>query len=96
MGSKTSKVKEVDEIKAVEEMIEDELSQKDKMFRSAIIELANEIKEVKNQKKDKLYIQFQKWIYVIGVYFNLIILIKYNIIKPIDFYLYVSPSPFVS
>ena len=53
MGSKTSKVKEVDEIKAVEEMIEDELSQKDKMFRSAIIELANEIKEVKNQKKDK-------------------------------------------
>ena len=53
MGSKTSKVKEVDEIKAVEEMIEDELSQKDKMFRSAIIEIANEIKEVKNQKKDK-------------------------------------------
>ena len=53
MGSKTSKVKEVDEIKAVEEMNEDELSQKDKLFRSAIIELANEIKEVKNQKKDK-------------------------------------------
>jgi len=53
MGSKTSKVKEVDEIKAVEEMNEDELSQKDKLFRSAIIEIANEIKEVKNQKKDK-------------------------------------------
>ena len=31
MGSKTSKVKEVDEIKAVEEMNEDELSQKDKL-----------------------------------------------------------------
>ena len=53
MGSKTSKVKEVDEIKAIEEMNEDELSQKDKLFRSAIIEIANEIKEVKNQKKDK-------------------------------------------
>ena len=38
MGSKTSKLKEVDEIKAIEEMNEDELSQKDKMFRSSIIE----------------------------------------------------------
>ena len=53
MGSSGSKVKEVDEIKAVEEMNEDELSQKDKLFRSAIIEIANEIKDVKNQKKDK-------------------------------------------
>ena len=34
-------------------MNEDELSQKDKMFRSAILEIANELKEVKNQKKDK-------------------------------------------
>ena len=51
MGSKTSKVKEVDEIKAVDKMNEDELSQKDKMFRSAILEIANEIKEAKNQKK---------------------------------------------
>ena len=32
-------------------MNEDELSQKDKMFRSSILEIANEIKEVK--KKDK-------------------------------------------
>ena len=54
MGSSGSKVKEVCEIKAVEEMNEDELSQKDKMFRSAILEIAKEIKEVKNQKKDKL------------------------------------------
>ena len=53
MGSSGSKVKEVCEIKAVEEMNEDELSQKDKMFRSAILEIANELKEVKNQKKDK-------------------------------------------
>ena len=54
MGSKTSKVKEVDEIKAVEDMNEDELSQKDRMFRSAILEIANEIKEVKVSKSDKI------------------------------------------
>ena len=54
MGSNTSKVKEVDEIKAVEQMNEDELSQKDKMFRSAILEIANEIKEVKASKSDKI------------------------------------------
>ena len=35
-------------------MDEQELSQKDKMFRNAILEIASEIKEVKNQKKDKL------------------------------------------
>ena len=54
MGASSSKVKEVDEIKAVEQMDEQELSQKDKMFRNAIMEIASEIKEVKNQKKDKL------------------------------------------
>ena len=54
MGSSGSKVKEVDEIKAVEQMDEQELSQKDKMFRNAILEIASEIREVKNQKKDKL------------------------------------------
>ena len=53
MGSSGSKVKEVCEIKAVEEMNEDELSQKDKMFRSAILEIANELNKVKDQKKDK-------------------------------------------
>ena len=53
MGSSGSKVKEVCEIKAVEQMDEQELSQKDKMFRNAILEIANELKEVKDQKKDK-------------------------------------------
>ena len=48
MGSSGSKVKEVCEIKAVEEMNEDELSQKDKMFRSAILEIANELKKSKS------------------------------------------------
>ena len=54
MGSSASKDEETNEIKAVQEMDEQELSQKDKMFRNAILEIANEIKEVKNQKKDKL------------------------------------------
>ena len=54
MGSSASKVKEVNDIKAVEEMNEDEMSSKDKMFKNAIVEIYEEIKEVKNQKKDKL------------------------------------------
>jgi len=54
MGSSGSKVKEVCEIKAVEEMDESELSHKDKMFRNAILKLADELKAVKNQKKDAL------------------------------------------
>ena len=55
MGSSASKSnKEVDDIKAVEEMNEDEMSSKDKMFKKAIVEIYEEIKEVKNQKNDKL------------------------------------------
>ena len=54
MGSSASKNEETNEIKAVQEMDEDELSQKDKMFRKAILEIAEEIKKVKDQKKDKL------------------------------------------
>ena len=54
MGSSASKVKEVNDIKAVQEMNEDEMSSKDKMFKKAIVEIYEEIKEVKNQKKDKL------------------------------------------
>ena len=53
MDSSSSRNKEICEIKAVEEMDESKLSQKDKIFRNAILKLANEIKEVKNQKKDK-------------------------------------------
>ena len=54
MGSSVSKKSEdTTNIKAVEDMDEDELSQKDKMFRKAILEIAEAIKEVKNQKKDK-------------------------------------------
>ena len=53
MGASSSKNDETNEIKAVQEMGEEELSSKDKMFRKAILEIYEELKEVKNQKKDK-------------------------------------------
>ena len=54
MGSSGSKDEETNEIKAVQEMDEEELSQKDKMFRKAILNLYEEIKEVKVSKSDKI------------------------------------------
>ena len=54
MGSSASKSEETNEIKAVQEMDEQELSQKDKMFRKAILNLYEEIKEVKVSKSDKI------------------------------------------
>ena len=54
MGSSGSKNEETNEIKAVEGMDEEELSQKDKMFRKAILEVAEEIKKVKVCKSDKI------------------------------------------
>ena len=54
MGSSASKNDETNEIKAVEGMDEDELSQKDKMFRKAILEISEEIKKVKVCKSDKI------------------------------------------
>jgi len=54
MGSSSSKNEETNEIKAVEGMDEEELSQKDKMFRKAILEIAEEIKKVKVCKSDKI------------------------------------------
>ena len=52
MGASGSKSKqEVDDIKAVEEMNEDELSSKDKMFKKAILEIYEELKEVKKPKE---------------------------------------------
>ena len=53
MGSSGSKDVETNNIKEVEEMNEDEMSSKDKIFKKAIVELYEEIKKVKNQKKDK-------------------------------------------
>ena len=54
MGNSSSKNEETNEIKAVEGMDEEELSQKDKMFRKAILEIAEEIKKVKVCKSDKI------------------------------------------
>ena len=55
MGNGSSKNDETNEVKAVEGMDEDELSQKDKMFRKAILEIAEEIKEVKDRKSDRIF-----------------------------------------
>ena len=80
MGSNGSKDVETNNIKEVEEMNEDEMSSKDKIFKKAILEVYEELKAVKNQKKDKfIYTIPRKWICVIGVYFRLI-LYKYKII----------------
>ena len=53
MGSSASKDEETNEIKAVQEMDENELSSKDKLFKKAIVEIYEELKKVKDQKKDK-------------------------------------------
>ena len=53
MGSSTSKCEEINDVKAVQEMDEQELSSKDKLFKKAIVEIYEEIKKVKDQKKDK-------------------------------------------
>ena len=53
MGNSGSKNEETNEVKAVEEMDENELSSKDKLFKKAIVEIYEELKKVKDQKKDK-------------------------------------------
>ena len=53
MGSSGLKDEETNEIKAVQEMDEEELSSKDKLFKKAIVEIYEELKKVKDQKKDK-------------------------------------------
>ena len=52
MGASSSKSKETNDVKAVQEMDEAELSSKDKLFKKAIVEIYDELKEVKNHKKD--------------------------------------------
>ena len=54
MGSSGSKNEETNEIKAVQEMDEEELSSKDKLFKQAIVEIYEEIKNVKVSKSDKI------------------------------------------
>ena len=55
MGSSASKNEETNEIKAVQEMDEEELSSKDKLFKKAIVEIYEEIKKVKVSKSDKIF-----------------------------------------
>ena len=54
MGSSGSKYVETNNIKEVEEMNEDEMSSKDKLFKKAILEIYEEIKKVKVCKSDKI------------------------------------------
>ena len=55
MGSSGSKDVETNNIKEVEDMDENEMSSKNKLFKKAILEIYEEIKKVKNQKKDKIF-----------------------------------------
>ena len=52
-GTSSSKNDETNDVKAVQEMDEEELSSKDKLFKKAIVEIYEELKKVKDQKKDK-------------------------------------------
>ena len=54
MGSSVSKNVEINTIKEVEEMDENEMSSKDKLFKKAIVEIYEEIKKVKVCKSDKI------------------------------------------
>ena len=54
MGSSVSKTEEINDVKAVQEMDEEELSSKDKLFKKAIVEIYEEIKKVKVSKSDKI------------------------------------------
>ena len=54
MGSSVSKNEEINTIKEVEEMDENEMSSKDKLFKKAIVELYEELKKVKASKSDKV------------------------------------------
>ena len=56
MGSSASKNEETNEIKAVQEMDEEELSSKDKLFKKAIVEIYEELKKVKDQKERQIYL----------------------------------------
>ena len=56
MGSSASKNEEINDVKAVQEMDEEELSSKDKLFKKAIVEIYEELKKIKNSKSDILQI----------------------------------------
>ena len=80
MGSSGSKTEEINDIKAVQEM-ETEMSSKDKMFKKAIVEIYEELKKVKDQKKDKFIYTVPKVDLCNWSLFCLNNIIKNNIIK---------------
>ena len=81
MGNSGSKNEEINDVKAVQEMDEEELSSKDKLFKKAIVEIYEELKKVKDQKKDKFIYTVPKVDLCNWSLFWLNNIIKNNIIK---------------
>ena len=56
MGSSASKNEDKNNtIEELEEFDDDELSKKDKVFKNSILQIYNEIKEIKDKKSDKIF-----------------------------------------
>ena len=76
MGSSGSKDEETNEIKAVQDMDETELSSQDKLFKKAIVEIYEELKKVKVSKSDNFfYKNYQRSIFVV-IHFSKLILLR--------------------
>ena len=75
MGSSASKNEETNEIKAVQEMDEEELSSKDKLFKKAIVEIYEEIKKLKCLNQIKSFINYRRSIFVV-IHFSKLILLR--------------------
>ena len=75
MGSSGSKDEETNEIKAVQEMDETEMSSKDKMFKKAIVEIYEEIKKLKCLNRIRYFINCQQSIFVV-IHFSKLILLR--------------------
>ena len=56
MGSSGSKTEEINNtIEELEEFDDNELSKKDKAFKNSILQIYNEIKEIKDKKSDRIF-----------------------------------------
>ena len=56
MGSSVSKNEDkINTIEELEEFDDNELSKKDKAFKNSILQIYNEIKEIKDKKSDRIF-----------------------------------------
>ena len=56
MGASGSKTEEINNIiEELEEFDDNELSKKDRAFKNSILEIYNEIKEIKDKKSDRIF-----------------------------------------